>query len=66
MEKLIRNAGLIVTRDLLVEAAWGLGAEVTDSSVYVYVTALRNKIAANDEPQLLHTVRGVGYTLSGS
>ena len=63
MEELIRNAGLIVTKDTLVEAGWGLGAQVSDSSLYVFVRALRHKIATSQEPQLLRTVRGVGYTL---
>lgn len=63
LEKLIRNAGMIVTRDILVEAGWGLGADVNEGSLYVFVRALRSKIAAEGEPQLLHTVRGVGYTL---
>jgi DNA-binding response OmpR family regulator len=63
MEKLLRNAGLVVTKDLLVEAAWGLGADVSDTSLYVYMRALRNKIAYEGERQLLHTIRGVGYTL---
>jgi DNA-binding response OmpR family regulator len=63
LEKLIRNAGMIVTKDLLVRAGWGLGADVSDGSLYVFVRALRSKIAAEGEPQLLHTVRGVGYTL---
>ncbi|SDF39575.1 response regulator transcription factor [Terriglobus roseus] len=63
MEKLLRNAGMVVTKDVLVEAAWGLGADVSDTSLYVYMRALRNKIASDGERQLLHTIRGVGYTL---
>ena len=63
LEKLIRNAGLIVTKDALVEAGWGIGADVNESSLYVFVRALRNKIATDGEAQLLHTARGVGYTL---
>jgi len=63
LEKLIRNAGLIVSKDMLVEAGWGLGAGVSDGSLYVFVRALRNKISAEGEPQLLHTIRGVGYSL---
>jgi DNA-binding response OmpR family regulator len=63
LEKLIRNAGLIVTKDALVEAGWGIGADVNESSLYVFVRALRNKIAADGEAQLLQTARGVGYTL---
>jgi DNA-binding response OmpR family regulator len=63
LEKLMRNAGLIVTKDARVEAGWGIGADVNESSLYVFVRALRNKIAADGEAQLLHTARGVGYTL---
>jgi DNA-binding response OmpR family regulator len=63
LEKLIRNAGLIVTKDALVEAGWGVGADVNESSLYVFVRALRNKIAIQGEAQLLHTARGIGYTL---
>ncbi len=63
MEKLIRSAGMVVTKDILVEAGWGLGADVSDGSLYVFVRALRHKIATGNEPQLLHTIRGVGYSL---
>jgi DNA-binding response OmpR family regulator len=63
MEKLIRNAGLVVTKDNLVQAGWGLGADVSDNSLYMFVRALRHKIAAEGEAQLLHTARGVGYML---
>jgi DNA-binding response OmpR family regulator len=63
MEKLIRNAGLVVTKDSLVQAGWGLGADVSDNSLYMFIRALRHKIAVGGEPQLLHTARGVGYML---
>jgi DNA-binding response OmpR family regulator len=63
LEILMRRAGCIVPRDVLAEAGWGLGAEVNDSTLYVFMRALRAKIADTGEPQLLHTSRGVGYTL---
>jgi DNA-binding response OmpR family regulator len=63
LEKLMRNAGSIVPRDVLVEAGWGMTADVNDSTLYVFVRALRNKIAVEGEPQLLHTARGIGYIL---
>jgi DNA-binding response OmpR family regulator len=63
LEKLMRNAGSIVPRDVLVEAGWGVGAEVNDSTLYVFVRSIRNKIAVGGEAQLLHTARGIGYTL---
>jgi DNA-binding response OmpR family regulator len=61
LEVMIRRAGCVVPRDVLVESGWGGGAEVSDNTLYVFIRSLRNKIGG--EPQLLHTVRGVGYSL---
>jgi DNA-binding response OmpR family regulator len=61
LEVMIRRAGCVVPRDVLVEAGWGGGAEVSDNTLYVFMRSLRNKIGG--DPRLLHTVRGVGYTL---
>jgi DNA-binding response OmpR family regulator len=63
LEALMRRAGGIVPRDALVEAGWGGGAEVSDGTLYVFIRSLRAKIACGAEHQLLHTARGVGYTL---
>lgn len=63
LEKLIRNAGFIVTKDALIEAGWGLGADVSENSLHVFIRTLRHKIAVEGEAQLLHTARGIGYTL---
>jgi len=63
LEILMRRAGSIVPHDALTEAGWGLGADVNDSTLYVFIRALRAKIAGAGESQLLHTARGVGYTL---
>ncbi len=61
LEVMIRRAGCVVPRDVLVEAGWGGGAEVSDNTLYVFIRSLRTKIG--NAPQLLHTVRGVGYSL---
>jgi DNA-binding response OmpR family regulator len=61
LEMMIRRAGCVVPRGVLVEAGWGGGAEVSDNTLYVFIRSLRSKIGG--EPQLLHTVRGVGYSL---
>jgi DNA-binding response OmpR family regulator len=66
LEKLLRNAGSVVPRNSLVEAGWGHSVDVNDSTLYVFIRALRSKIAAYGETPLLHTVRGVGYTLRGA
>src|SRR4029077_16542426 len=63
MEMLMRRAGCIVPRDVLVEAGWGGGAEVSDSTLYVFIRGLRAKIAMPEESQLLHTARRDGEPL---
>ena len=63
LEVLMRRAGCIVPREALVEAGWGGDSEVGDGTLYVFIRALRAKIAQPGELQLLHTARGIGYTL---
>ncbi len=63
MEVLMRRAGCIVPREVLAEAGWGGDSSVSESTLYVFIRALRGKIAQAGESQLLHTARGVGYTL---
>ena len=64
LEILMRRKGSIVPRAVLTEAGWGSEADsVSDSTVYVFMRALRAKISHPGESQLLHTARGVGYTL---
>jgi DNA-binding response OmpR family regulator len=67
LETMMRRAGSIVPRDVLIEEAWGLDSDVNGSSLYVFIRALRSKITQPGESELLHTVRGIGYILrSGS
>jgi two-component system, OmpR family, response regulator MprA len=65
LEYLVRNAGREVTRDQITEHVWGQDAEPSTNVVDVYVNYLRKKLDADGLPQLLHTVRGVGYVLRG-
>lgn len=60
MELLMRRAGSIVTHDALIDAGWGCGVDVNESTLYVFIRMLRTKIG---EPQLLQTARSVGYAL---
>jgi len=63
LEALIRRAGMIVPREVLIEEGWGVGSEVSDANLYFFVRALRSKITQPGEAELLHTVRGVGYSI---
>ncbi|WP_034629880.1 response regulator transcription factor [Desulfotruncus alcoholivorax] len=62
---LAENAGIVLSRETILTNVWGYDYYGNTNVVDVYISYLRAKI---DEPfsmQLLHTVRGVGYTLRG-
>jgi len=63
LEVLVRRARCVVPHEILAEAGWGGGAVVSDNTLYVFMRSLRSKITAAGEAQLLHTIRGVGYSL---
>ncbi len=58
----LRHPRLVLTRDQLLDAVWN-GEPDSDNVVAVYVGYLRQKLEAGDRPRLIHTVRGVGYSL---
>jgi two-component system response regulator MprA len=53
----------VLSRDQLLDAVWGLGIGTASNVVDVYVGYLRDKLDAGGRPQLIQTVRGVGYVL---
>jgi two-component system, OmpR family, copper resistance phosphate regulon response regulator CusR len=65
LEYLMRNAGRRITRSMIIEHVWNLTFDTTTNVVDVYINYLRRKIDDGHEIKLIHTVRGVGYELSG-
>jgi len=62
LDALISNRGRVLTRDQLIEAAWGHGTAITDRAVDTHVFNLRKKIeAVPSRPVFLIGVRGIGY-----
>lgn len=58
----LNNPGRVLSRDQLIEAAWGRGMSITDRAVDTHVFNLRRKIeAVPSEPKFLVGVRGLGY-----
>jgi two-component system response regulator MprA len=62
LELLLRNAGRVLTRDVIMDRVWGYELEPASNSLEVFIGYLRRKTEASGEPRLIHTVRGVGYT----
>ncbi|WP_399477741.1 response regulator transcription factor [Streptomyces sp. TRM68367] len=63
LEVLTRNAGIVLTRDQLLDLVWGYDFEVRTDAVDTFVSYLRRKLEAGGRPRMLHTVRGVGFVL---
>ena len=63
LETLMRRPGAVVRRETLIEQGWGSESDVNGASLYVFIRSLRSKITQPGETELLHTVRGVGYSL---
>jgi DNA-binding response OmpR family regulator len=63
LEYLIRNLGLVVTKDQILAKVWAYDSDADHGSVELYVHYLRKKLAGHDTGVALATVRGVGYSL---
>jgi two-component system OmpR family response regulator len=63
LEYLMRHAGHIVTRTMLLEKVWDHHFDPQTNVIDVHVSRLRQKLDKGFATPLLHTVRGAGYTL---
>lgn len=65
LEALAAHEGHVLTRETIQERVW-VDEESISNTVDVYIGLLRKKIDADHPVKLIHTVRGMGYTLRGS
>ena len=63
LECLIRNAGRVVTRTMLLEKVWDFHFDPKTNIVETHMSRLRGKIDRGFPRELIHTVRGAGYSL---
>lgn len=63
LEYLVRNAGQVVSRTMLLQHVWDLHFDPTTNVIDVYVGRVRRKVDAGEAYPLIHTVRGVGFCL---
>ena len=61
LEFLMRRAGGVASRRAIIEAVWGLDAEVEENTLDAFVRLLRSKVDQGQKEKLIHTVRGFGY-----
>jgi two-component system OmpR family response regulator len=63
LEYLMRHAGQVVTRTMLLEGVWDYHFDPQTNVIDVHISRLRQKIDKGFNPPLLHTVRGAGYCI---
>ncbi|MFC4215948.1 winged helix-turn-helix domain-containing protein [Pseudophaeobacter arcticus] len=63
LEYLMRNADRVLTRTMLLEAVWDFHFDPKTSVVETHISRLRNKIDKPFSVELIHTIRGAGYSL---
>lgn len=63
LEYLLRHAGQVVTRTMLLEQVWDYHFDPQTNVIDVHISRLRRKIDKGFDKSLLETVRGVGYRL---
>ena len=62
LHEFMLNAGRVLTREQLEQRLYAWGEEIASNAVEVHVHHLRRKLA----PEVIHTVRGVGYLMPGA
>lgn len=63
LQYLLKNKGLVVTRESLLENVWDYDFDGGTNAVDVYIRFLRSKIDEVFDLKLIHTIRGVGYVI---
>lgn len=63
LEYLVRHRGQAITRNMIAEQVWDQHFDAFTNVIDVYVRYLRKKVDEGFYPQLIHTIRGVGYTV---
>lgn len=66
LEFLMRHAGVVVTKQEILQSVWDVNYEGDDNIVEVYVGYLRRKVDVPFGTRSIHTVRGVGYRLASA
>ncbi len=66
LELLVRNEGVVLAHATIYDRIWGYDFGPESKNLTVYVSYLRRKVDAGSPLRLIHTVRGVGYTVRAS
>ncbi len=63
LQYLLHNRGKVCSRTRIIESVWDIHFDTDTSVIDVYINFLRKKLCAAGEPDIIETVRGVGYVI---
>jgi two-component system response regulator MprA len=66
LELLVRNQGIVLDHSTIYDRIWGYDFGPDSKNLAVYISYLRRKLEGETRTKLIHTVRGVGYTVRAS
>jgi two-component system OmpR family response regulator len=65
LEELMREEGKVVTRTMLLQRVWNYHFDPQTNIVDTHISRLRSKLNEGGKPDLIETIRGVGYRMTG-
>jgi two-component system response regulator MprA len=66
LELLVRNQGIVLEHSTIYDRIWGYDFGPDSKNLAVYISYLRRKLEGPDDSKIIHTVRGVGYSVRAS
>ena len=66
LELLVRNQGMVLEHSTIYDRIWGYDFGPDSKNLAVYISYLRRKLEASGESKIIHTIRGVGYSVRAS
>jgi two-component system response regulator MprA len=66
LELLVRNQGMVLEHSTIYDRIWGYDFGPESKNLAVYISYLRRKLEATGESKVIHTIRGVGYSVRPS
>jgi two-component system response regulator MprA len=63
LELFLRHPNQVLSREMIFDRVWGYDFDGLSNVLDVYIRYLRQKLESDDQPRIIHTVRGVGYIM---
>ena len=63
LKYLLQNKGIVLSRSMIIENVWGMGADPFSNTIESHIMSIRKKIDTPGKKKLIHTITGRGYKI---